>query len=250
MRALLATAVVGTLLGVIKFIVSESVLFSLKKVLGKYHFTKQGTAKEAYRVIAKGNNYARLTLEKSSVTNSLGFIDITNTLGSDVIKLERRAFINTYSNALFFINSKVLNAKSRYYREKINTNEMQLDLIINSTSMKVDTIDEEIKRVISKKIYRLLKKKDNDCIQVSIKFDPAYAHLSDYIEQICVYAKGIGIIYSSLKFRNDSKIEYSLIKLKIRRDTQYWLPFNDVGNYWVYKILCTDVKPIEHSINK
>ncbi len=123
-----------------------------------------------------------------------------------------------------------------------------MELAIKTTPKKVDTLDEEIRRAICKRIYRLLKKEDKDCIQVSVKFDPAYSHLSDYIEQVCVYAKGIGIIYSSLEFRNDSKIEYSLEKLKVCKDTQYWLPFNDVGNYWVYKILCIDVMPVEHSI--
>lgn len=197
----------------------------LRNILNRYLlFNKKGRALESFRLVHKDSNHSKIILNKSSVKNAIGFIRFSNTSDIEEVIIERFAFTNTFTNGLFFIGHNLLK----------NTTEWNNQIQQNSSRFQYNTVGispDSYRGRICKKVLKV-----NPELKV-IRLDLS-THLN-YHSQTIVFARGIGIVYSKLDFKNRDFIEYKLKKWKITDGSGFWLPVNRVDNYWRYEIITT-----------
>ncbi len=221
---------IGTYLlnGISNFLIN----LGLNHIVSRHYIFGKHRERETYKLVEKDHYYSNIILERSSIKNSVGFLNIDNNSSPSEVLLRKFAFANTYSNALFFIGKKMLLNRD-FWIENIISNGNQIK-IVNEKDMH---FPEEIKERLNKKI---LKNTKSICVVKStIENSPIYT------SKITVYAKGIGIIYSKLVYRNKDIDEYILNGFKVTKGEDYWIPYNHIGNSWTYDINCmSKINPI------
>jgi len=197
----------------------------LRNILNRYLlFNKKGRALESFRLVHKDSNHSKIILNKSSVKNAIGFIRFSNTSNIEEVIIERFAFTNTFTNGLFFIGHNLLRNTTVW-----NNQIQQNPSIFQYTTAEISP--DSYRGRIYKKVLKV--NPQLKAIRLDLSTHP------NYHSQTIVFARGIGIVYSKLDFKNRDYIEYKLKKWKITDGSRFWLPVNRVDNYWRYEILTT-----------
>jgi hypothetical protein len=202
----------------------------------KYHIRKDKKYRERYEIlekIAHGTksgfiDSARIVLAKSSIDKAIGFMDVSLTTHPEEIHVDRYSFIHSCSHVLFAPGKTIL-TKEKSWSERAPSNQFE-DFVIKSE--KLDSIPLDL-------IPSKLKSSLSECRAVESSFDypPTYTG-PRYKKRLLILAKGVGIVFCRTEYVNGDIDTYRLRNFKIKNGKEFWLPVNNLGNYWVYDIEC------------
>ncbi len=227
-----------------------SVLFTIKHS-SKYKIKPNGKGREKYVVsekIAHKNrdgyvDSARIVLEKSSFNHAMGFMDISLTTHPETIFIDRYSFIHSCIHSMYAPGKTIIN-KNKKWTEKAPSNLFENFLI------KSKQFDLNLNKLSSFSIHKKIKKKiiKAKCVKSYFSFPDNYTG-PRYKERTIILVKGIGIVFSKTEYVNKDIDTYVLRKYKVSKGSDYWLPINKIGNYWVYDIFY-DYGPNKLNINE
>lgn len=225
----LLTSILSILLTILG--ISVSIRYS-----SKYHIKESKQYREKYLVSEKISHgtktgfidSARIVLAKSSIDNALGFMDVSLTTHPEEIYVDRYAFIHSCIHTIF-APGKIILRNQQEWIEKAPSNEFS-NYIIKSKrldSIPLDQIPRKVRKFIS------------ECRAIESSFEyPATYTGPRYKNRLIIVAKGIGIVFCKTEYVNKDIDAYRLIKFKITGGSNYWLPVNNMGNFWIYDISC------------
>lgn len=200
----------------------------------KFHIKKSNKAREKYMVLEKISHgtksgfidSARIFLEKSSIENASGFMDISLTTSNEDIIIDRSAFIHSCIHNVI-APGKIILHKNKTSKEKIKTNGFA-DFEILSQKSDTNELDLVPKNLL--KNMKEIRTVDQKFIYPDNYIGPRYK------SRKFIFAKGIGLIYVQTVYINENVDKYVLKKYKVRKKSTRWIPFETLGNYWVYDI--------------
>lgn len=210
----------------------------------KYRIKRVGHHRERYQVIEKISHQTkagfidsmRIILNKSSVDNAMGFMDLSITNNSENIYVDRYAFLNAYTHILFSPGKYILHKNMEWTENPLSKG---FEIIIKSK--RLDYIPNNL-------IPDKIKNKVSDCMAVESFFEwPSNYTGYRYKKRVIILAKGIGIVFCQIQYSNDDKDTYRLEKFRVSNSNDCWFPFNKEGNYWVYEI-ASQSNPTQHII--
>ena len=133
----------------------------------KFLTKKSGPHKERYQVIEKVSHETkngfidsmRIILNKSSIDNAFGFMDLSITNNSENIYVDRYAFLNSYAHVLFSPGKYILHKNNEWSESSVLSNGFEIEI----TSKKLDSIPINL-------IPNKLKNRISDCIAIESLF--------------------------------------------------------------------------------
>ncbi len=210
----------------------------------KYRIKGGGHHKECYQVIEKVSHQEstgfihsmRLILTKSSLDNAVGFMDLLLTNNSEIIYVNRYAFINSFTHVIISPGKYILHESSEWIENQ------------ESDGFKTKIKTKRLNSVPYDKIPNKIKRKISNCIAVESSFEfPLNYTGYCYTKRLVVLAKGIGIVFCQVEYSNQNKDTYRLEKFRVPNKSDCWFPFNNVGNFWIYDIEYQTI-PTQHII--
>lgn len=167
----------------------------------------------------------RVSLVKSSVANSSGYMDVSHDQKSNLY-VDRYSFSNSFSHLFFSPGKIIIPIKDMESRVISNDYPIDMEYVISDNVELPNDANEIIKDENIEKVQMLNV----------FKYDLNYSG-PDFKYRKVIIGKGIGILYCEILYGSGKEDRVILTKFDIKIENNDLFPVQTLGNFWEYKIL-------------